>query len=400
MHSECKFTSFISIVMINRILEDKILLLSKQYPAINVTGPRQSGKTTLIKEIFPKHRYYSLEEPEVRLLAEGDPKGFLQGIGEKVILDEVQHVPNLFSYLQQQLDNSTENGNVILSGSQSFLMNNHISQSLAGRVANMKLLPLSCAELKSASIDINSTENLIFTGFYPRLYKEKIHPLDFYPYYIETYLQRDIRQLKNVGNLNLFMRFLKLCAGRVGNVLNLSSLANDADISVNTAKSWLSLLEASYIVHFVYPYSGNVNRRLIKMPKLYFYDTGLVCSLLNIEKEQQVSDFYMRGNLFENMIFSELIKNRFNQGRQTPFYFLRDSAGNEIDCVFEKADSLVFIEIKMSKTLSSSHLKGINSFQKTIKTNQTSYVIYDGNEELAYQNVNFINWRNLDNLFL
>lgn len=397
---KCKITPFIFIIMIYREIENKIRVLAQKYPAINITGPRQSGKTTLIKQLFASHRYFSMEDTDIRLFAEEDPKGFLHSAGNKIILDEVQRTPMLFSYLQQQLDNNTENGNVILSGSQSFLLNEHISQSLAGRVANMKLLPLSYQELKLANLAEMSLNGLIFHGFYPRLYKDNIAPVDFYPYYIETYVERDVRQLKNIGSLTAFTRFLKLCAGRIGSILNVSSLANDADISVNTAKSWLSLLEASYILFFIQPYAKNVNRRLVKMPKLYFYDTGLACSLLGIESEQQIGDFYLKGNLFENMIFAELLKNRFNQGLPVAFYYLRDSKGNEIDCVVEKPGTEIFIEIKMSRTLSQDHLKGIFSFQKLKDTQSESYVIYAGEEEIKFKNVNFVNWKNINNIAL
>jgi predicted AAA+ superfamily ATPase len=386
--------------MITRQIGKKALALAKKYPALVVTGPRQSGKTTLVKQLFDSHAYFSLENPDTRLFAEEDPRGFLASAGNKIILDEVQQVPQLFSYLQEVLDNRTKNGQVILSGSQSFLLNDRISQSLAGRVAGIKLLPLSYQELKTAGVARPSLSKFLFKGCYPRLYKEKIAPTDFYPYYIETYLQRDVRQLRNVGNLNTFMRFLKLCAGRIGNILNISSLANDANISVNTVKLWLSLLEASYILFFVQPYFKNVNRRLVKMPKLYFYDTGLACSLLDIENERQIENFYLQGNLFENMVFSELVKNRFNQGLQTPFYFLRDSKGNEIDCVVEKTTTEIFMEIKMSATCSTNHLKGINSFQQTQDTTRKSYVIYTGQKELRYNNVQFINWENIDQIKL
>jgi predicted AAA+ superfamily ATPase len=301
--------------------------------------------------------------------------------------------------LQQILDNSSENGRVILSGSQSFLMNEKITQSLAGRVANLKLLPLSYHELKLANKNSQNIDNVLFTGGYPRLIHENIHPVDFFPHYVETYIQRDVRQLKNIENLSTFVKFIKLCAGRVGNIVNYSSLASDADISVNTAKSWLSLLEASFIIYFVPPYSGNVNRRLIKMPKLYFYDTGLVCSLLNIENKNQLEPFYLRGNLFENMVFSELLKSRYNKGLPANFYFLRDSKGCEIDCIIEKADKLIMIEIKSSETFSSSHQKNILTFRREF-SKTTDYVIYSGKNEASYNDIKYCNWQNIEQLEL
>ena len=385
--------------MINRNIEKVLFALLQKYPAINITGPRQSGKTTLVKKLNGDYNYFSLENPDTRLFAENDPRGFLGAAGEKFILDEVQYVPALFSYLQEILDNSRENGKVILLGSQSFLMNRHISQSLAGRVASLKLLPLSYSELKAAKLNSQHIDNVLFNGGYPRLYNENIEPVHFFPHYIETYLQRDIRLLRNIENLTAFVRFIKLCAGRVGNILDLSSLANDAGVSVNTVKSWLSLLEASYIIYFVQPYSGNVNRRMIKSPKLYFYDTGLACSLLNIEQEKQLEIFYLRGNLFENFVFSELLKSRFNAGLPANFHFLRDAKGVEIDCVQELPEGLRFIEIKSSATLSAEHIKNILQLKKLFSKTE-NYVIYSGKEEPVYHDVKFVNWKNIEQTYI
>jgi len=383
--------------MINRNIERVLFTLLQKYPAINITGPRQSGKTTLVKNLNENYNYFSLENPDTRIFAESDPRGFLHSAGKKFILDEVQYVPELFSYLQEVLDNSRENGKVILLGSQSFLMNQHISQSLAGRVASLKLLPLSYSELKAAKLDSQNINTVLFKGGYPRLYNDNIDSVHFFPFYIETYLQRDIRLLRNIENLTTFVRFIKLCAGRVGNILDLSSLANDANISVNTVKSWLSLLEASYILYFVQPYSGNVNRRMIKSPKLYFYDTGLACSLLNIEHEKQLETFYLRGNLFENFVFSELLKTRFNAGLPANYYFLRDAKGVEIDCVRELSEGVRFVEIKSSTTLSADLIKNILLLKKVFSGTE-NYVVYAGTEEPIYHNVKFINWQNIEQL--
>ena len=394
MQLDCKFTPYTVIHVIYREISPKLLSLLEKYPAVNITGPRQSGKTTLAKSIANGYHYFSFENIDTRSFAEEDPRGFLHSAGERFILDEVQVVPTIFSYLQETLDNSRENGKVILLGSQSFLMNERIAQSLAGRVSNLKLLPLSYSELKMANIANQNIDSNLFKGGYPRLYKEQIDPIDFFPHYFETYLQRDVRLLKNIGNLRAFIRFIKLCAGRVANVLNISALANDAEISVNTAKSWLSVLEASYILFLVQPYTPNVNRRLIKSPKLYFYDTGLVCSLLNIEQERQVENFYLRGNLFENFIFSELIKNRYNKGLPANFYYMRDAKGVEIDCVIEQPDKSIFLEIKLSETLSLAHLKNIQILQKEFLNTQ-SFLIYSGETEPIFHRTQCINWRNL-----
>jgi predicted AAA+ superfamily ATPase len=281
-----------------------------------------------------------------------------------------------------------------LLGSQSFLLNQHISQSLAGRVASLKLLPLSYSELTVAGINSQNIDTMLFNGGYPRLYSENIEPAYFFSNYIETYLQCDVRLLKNIENQTAFVRFIKLCAGRVGNILDLSSLARDANIAVNTVKSWLSILEASYILYFVQSYSGNVNRRMIKSPKLYFYDTGLVYSLLNIEQAKQLDTFYLRGNLFENFVFSELIKLRFNAGLPANYYFLRDAKGVEVDCVTEMSNGLRFIETKSSETLLLDHIKNIMSlrmlFQKT-----EDYVIYAGKNIADFREVKFVNWQEI-----
>jgi len=385
--------------MINRLLENKLYSLLEKYPAVNITGPRQSGKTTLAKNISGDYQYFSLENIDMRTFAEEDPRGFLNLAGKRFILDEVQYVPSLFSYLQEILDNSDENGKVILLGSQSFLMNEHISQSLAGRVANLRLLPLSYSELKMAKLASQNIDNVLFMGGYPRLFKDNIDPVDFFPHYIETYLERDVRQLKNIGNLNTFIRFIKLCAGRIGNILNISSLANDAGISVNTAKSWLSILEASYITFFLQPYTPNINRRLIKSPKLYFYDTGLVCSLLNIERVSQIENFYMRGNLFENFVFSELVKNRYNKGLPANYYFLRDAKGIEIDGVIENPDKNIFIEIKLSETLLFSHLKNMELMRKEFSKTE-NYLIYSGKTEPLFHQTLCVNWQNIADINL
>jgi len=382
--------------MIYRNIEQSLFSLMQKYPAINITGPRQSGKTTLVKEFLKEYRYFSLENPDVLMFAKEDPRGFIRSAGERFIFDEVQNVPALFSYLQQEIDDGKPNGSIILLGSQSFLINERISQSLAGRVANLKLLPLSNRELQSANLLPDNINRLLVSGGYPRLYKEKMLSTEFYPHYIETYLQRDVRLIKNIGDLNAFNRFMKLCAGRVGNILNLSTLANDTDVSLNTVKSWLSVLEASYIIFFIQPYSPNANRRWVKMPKLYFYDTGLACALLNIESEMQIDSFYMKGNLFENMIFSELVKERYNNGLPAQFFFMRDAKGNEVDCVIEKAGETIFVEIKMSETLSSSHQKNIWLFRKELPTKLTDCVVYSGNEDVIYHNIRHCNWKNVD----
>ncbi|MCK4379143.1 MAG: ATP-binding protein, partial [Deltaproteobacteria bacterium] len=284
--------------MIERILADKCQELVQKYPLLTITGPRQSGKTTLVRTLFHHYRYLSFEDPDIRLYAAEDPRGFLQEYPDHVILDEVQRVPEIFSYLQTHTDLKNENGQFILTGSQHFLLSEGISQSLAGRTGILHLLPLSLEEIGTTSI--SSLESYLLKGGYPRLHDHHIDPADFFPGYTATYLERDIRLIKNIVNLPIFERFLRLCAGRVGQLVNFSSLADDVGISHNTVKAWLSLLETSFIVFRLQPHYKNYKKRLVKMPKLYFWDSGLLCSLLGIETESQLASHFLCGNIFES----------------------------------------------------------------------------------------------------
>lgn len=381
--------------MIDRIIQTRILSVSEKFPAIVITGPRQSGKTTLIKNVFPTYRYFSFEDPDIRLFAESDPRGFLNNAGDNFIIDEVQRIPEIFSYLQAITDNNNK-VSIILSGSQSFLLNEKISQTLAGRVAIFKLLPFSIQELINGGIMTSNVNEQMFKGFYPRLFNNNIAPMDFYPNYVETYIERDVRQLRNIGDLNNFIRFTKLCANRTGQILNISSLSNDAGISVNTAKSWLSVLEASYIIYFLHSFYKNYNKRLIKMPKMYFYDTGLVCSLLNIENSSQLENFYLKGNIFENLVVTEFVKSRLNRGLKPNLFFWRDSKGVEVDLIIEKADAEIPVEIKMTQTLSASNFKGLNYYKKISKNTKPGYLVYGGDENITQTDNNYIGWKNIE----
>jgi predicted AAA+ superfamily ATPase len=384
--------------MIKRVIEDKIRQLAEKFPVISVTGPRQSGKTTLIKSMFPDWRYESLEDPDTRLFATTDPRKFLES-DKKIIIDEIQRVPELFSYIQTNTDKANINGHYIISGSQSFLLNQHISQSLAGRVAILNLMPLSLSELREHGITVTRYETLIYQGFYPRLYDRNIDPVDFYPNYIQTYIERDVRLLQNIHDLTLFVRFLKLCAGRVGQLLNLNSLANDCGISPNTAKSWISVLEASYIIFLLQPHHRNFNKRLVKMPKLYFIDTGLASSLLEIRSENQLSTHYLRGVLFENLIISEFIKERYNRGLRNNCYFWRDNKGIEIDCIIENGNNLTPVEIKSSNTFNQDFFKHLNWWNKlTDNSNKNSFVIYGGDLSRNMKEGALLSWQELSDV--
>lgn len=379
--------------MIKRIIKDKIIQLAEKFPVISVTGPRQSGKTTLIKSIFPDYRYESLEDPDTRLFAINDPRKFLNE-GKKMVIDEIQRAPELFSYMQSNSDKTNINGQFIISGSQSFLLNQHISQSLAGRVAILNLMPLSLFELMDHGIPVSVYEKLIYQGFYPRLYDRNIEPVDFYPNYIQTYIERDVRLLQNIHDLTLFVRFLKLCAGRIGQLLNINSLANDCGVSPNTAKSWVSVLEASFIIFLLQPHFKNFNKRLVKMPKLYFIDTGLASSLLGVQSENQLSTHYLRGALFENFIISEFIKTRLNHGLRNNCYFWRDNKGMEIDCIIESGNKLTPIEIKSGNTFNQDFFRNLNYWNKLSGNPvKNSYVIYGGDSSRLTKDGALLSWR-------
>ncbi len=344
--------------MINRTLKDKLLSLAKQYPILTLTGPRQSGKSTLLKNTFPNYRYVSLEDPDMREFAQTDPRGFLRSYSNRVILDEVQRVPTLFSYLQTHVDQINDVGMFLLAGSQNFLLMPNVTQSLAGRAAVLKLLPFSHTELFAANRLPETLEEEIFQGMYPRIYDKSLNANEYYRFFTETYVQHDVRLLKNIGDLDSFIRFLKLCAGRIGQLLNLSSLANDCGISVPTAKNWLSVLEASYIAHTLKPFHSKFSKRFVKTPKLYFYDTGLACSLLGIRTANDLESHFLRGGLFENLIVNEFIKNAFNQAQEPNLSFLRDQQGREVDLIDETNDCAY--EMKSGLTFSMEFFKNLH----------------------------------------
>lgn len=385
------------IIMYKRTLANKINQLAQSFPIVAVTGPRQSGKTTLLRDIFADYNYVSLEDLDMREFAESDPRGFLTAYNDGAILDEVQRVPQLFSYLQTHVDTTKRAGEFILSGSQNFLLLENISQSLAGRVALLKLLPLSLEELRNAHYPLNNLEELIFNGCYPKIYYDHINPTDWYPNYIQTYIERDVRLIKNISDLSTFQRFLKMCAHRCGQLLNLSSLATDCGITHNTAKSWLSILEASFIIFLLQPYHSNFNKRLVKMPKLYFYDTGLICSLLTITDYSQLNTHYMRGALFENFVITEFYKHYLNQGKIPHLYFWRDKSGHEIDCIIEDSNKIYAIEIKAGKTIASDYFTGLN-YWHALQPSTNNYLIYSGDVQQKRANSQVVSWKNINSI--
>jgi len=351
-----------------------LIELSRQFKAVAVIGPRQSGKTTLVRSTFLTKPYANLENPETRRFAIEDPKGFLASYPDGAVLDEIQRVPELFSWLQVVLDEHPNPGMFILTGSNNFLLEEKISQSLAGRVGYLHLLPLSIREIGELEINMNA---LLYKGGYPGVFDMPGGAKHFYPNYIRTYVERDVRQLKNISDLYTFERFVRLCAGRVGQLLNLSNLAVECGIDGKTAASWLGVLEASFVVFRLYPWHENFNKRIVKMPKLYFYDTGLVSSLLGIEYASQWEYHPLRGAIFENLVILEHQKRMFNSGQRGKLYFWRDSNGNEVDLIIDSGGIKKAVEIKSGQTIHPDFFKGIGYWNK-ISGSTGGSIIYGG----------------------
>lgn len=365
--------------LIPRTAEPLLAGFARQYPVLTITGPRQSGKTTLCRKVFPDKRYLSLENPDTRQFAREDPRGFLAGLPDGAILDEIQHVPDLLSYIQTIVDNDERPGLFILTGSQQFEVSNAISQSLAGRTALLKLLPFSMEELEAQLAGL-SIDRMLLAGFYPRIWKDGLNPAQALAAYLETYVERDIRQLVGIRDLTLFQRFATLCAGRVGQLLNFSSLAADTGVSHQTARNWLTLLEASYIVFRLPPYAANIAKRLVKSPKLYFYDVGLAVHLLGLENELHVSRDPLRGNLFENMVVIEALKYRLHRGRRANLHFYRDSNNNEVDLLLGLGPDLYPVEIKAGMTINRDYFRGLERFAAAHPTPRGGALVYGGDE--------------------
>lgn len=364
--------------MYQRFIKAELEALVIDYPVVTVMGPRQSGKTTLVKTTFPQMPYVNLEALDVQEIAQLDPKSFLARYPDGVILDEIQRVPSLLSYIQVIVDERQKKGMFILTGSHQLELHQAITQSLAGRTALLNLLPMSLAELMEAGIEISMDEALL-KGGYPRIFKDQLDPTKAYRNYFQTYVERDLRQIINVKDLVQFQRFIRLCAGRVGQLLNLESLGNEVGVSSNTIKEWISVLEASFILLRLQPFHENFGKRMIKSSKLYFTDVGLACYLLGIESIEQVSRDPLRGNLVENLVVLELIKARFNQGLDPQIYFFRDAHGHEIDIIFQSGNKLIPIEIRASKTFNKDFLKRLYFFQKLVgERANNGYVIYGG----------------------
>ncbi|MHA8050403.1 ATP-binding protein [Aquirufa sp. ROCK-SH2] len=359
-----------------REAEEKVLQMAKDFKAIAIVGPRQSGKTTLVKKIFPDKKYVNFENPDIRQFAIEDPRGFLSNYLEGAIFDEIQRVPHLFSYLQQIIDESQKMGMFILTGSNNFLLQENISQSLAGRIAYLNLLPFTLKEINEPELPLNE---LLLKGSYPPVYQQAIDTQQWYANYIRTYVERDVRLIKNITNLYLFERFIKLCAGRIGQLLNMNSLAIELGVDNKTIAAWISVLETSFVVFRLQPYHQNYNKRITKMSKLYFYDTGLACNLLGIQTAEQLDFHPFKGAIFENWVVLEFLKKRFNQGKSNNLYFWRDSAGNEVDLLIDNGNQILPVEIKSGQTITNQFFKGLLYWNK-ITESTGGTLIYAGTE--------------------
>ncbi len=381
--------------MIRRTLEPRLLKLAGQFPVVSVTGPRQSGKTTLVRDLFNEYEYLNCENLDVRMAAEEDPRRFLRLRRSRgAIIDEAQRVPALFSYLQGVVDDSGEMGQFILTGSQNFLLLEKITQSLAGRVAVNHLMPFDACEMRVGEIFANDIDDQLLNGCYPPLHDRGIAPEDFFPAYIETYVERDVRSIKNISNLALFQKFLVLTAGRVGQIVNLTNLGNEVGVDHKTIDSWLSILEASFILFKLPPYYRNLNKRIVKQPKIYFLDTGLLCSLLGIRSTEQLVCHPLRGGIFENYIISEHAKQCFHRGERPNMFFWRDRSGHEIDLIVERGLELRAYEVKAGETVRSDMFRNLEYFASLFELPADQcQVIYGGAQAQSFRNAQVIPWR-------
>jgi predicted AAA+ superfamily ATPase len=377
--------------MIKRSISEELLDCCTEYPVVTVFGPRQSGKTVLVRENFPDKPYYLLEDPDTRQAAEMDPREFLGQMKEGAVLDEIQRLPVLLSYIQGIVDKAQQPGMFILTGSHQPDLHRAISQSLAGRTALLTLLPFSLEELQQFQTEWDAYD-LIVKGAFPRLHEKKLKPERFFNGYLQTYVERDVRALISLKDLNRFQQFLTLLAGRIGQVINYTSLSNDTGVSATTIKNWISVLKASYVVFELSPFFENIRKRVVKSPKLYFTDTGLAAFLLGIRTAEQAARDPLRGGLYENLIILEIMKYRLNQGRRPDLYFFRDTHGSEVDLIIREQGKLFPVEIKSSVTFSKSFLKGIERFRSlTSNCRADGAILYNGEQRFQVKNVHIFN---------
>ncbi|HFA47975.1 MAG TPA: ATP-binding protein [Bacteroidetes bacterium] len=385
-------------MILKRLLLEKASDLLTKYPVLAITGPRQSGKTTFCKQLCPNYQYLNMELADNQEYARQDPHGFMDAFQGGVILDEVQNVPELFPYIQFYTDERRRQGEYILSGSQHFLLLEKITQSLAGRVALFNLLPFSLEELKGTDWELDAWQQYAWTGFYPRIYEAGILPNDFYPDYLQTYVERDVRQIVNVSDLNLFKSFIASCAGRCGQLFKAAQIGNEIGVDAKTIRKWLSILETSFIVYRLQPYHKNFSKRIVKTPKLYFYDVGLAAHLLGIRSEKDLDVHFAKGALFENMAINELSKNLFNRHERPSFYFWQDNNSNEIDLLVDKITSREIIEIKAGKTVNKSFFSNLEKYKKLDKDVTQSWLVYGGAQSQQRLGTNVISWKNLSRI--
>lgn len=379
--------------MIQRTAEATLHRLAKGFPVICVTGPRQSGKTTLAKKAFPDKPYISLEDPDIARLAREDPRGLLDSYKDGLILDEAQAVPEIFLYLKTAIDKDPVPGRYIVTGSYQFSLLEGVTESLAGRAAFVTLYPFSVQELKGAGIPLSEPFETLLKGFYPPVYDREVTVYDWYTNYISSYIERDVRSVINVKDLGQFQIFVKMCASRVGQLLNLSALAQDCGITHNTAKSWISVLESSGIVFLLKPYHNNYGKRLVKSPKLYFVDTGVVCRLLGIKDAEQLFMHPNRGNIFECFVVAEMLKNRLNKGLSPELYFWRDNTGNEVDVIYEDGSVIRSVEIKSGKTFSTEYTSGLETWMRFSGEDPASCsIVYAGDMEMKMKEITVKKW--------
>ncbi len=388
-----------SLGMIRREIEQELAECSREYPVICITGPRQSGKTTLARAVFSKHGYVSFEDPIVRGYFAEDPLGFLDRYRDGAIFDEVQHVAPLFSHLQGMVDDNPVPGRFILTGSQHFGMTERIAQSLAGRSAILELLPFSLDELRCGKFLADDLNSAMWNGCYPPVHDRGLKPNRWYRNYVSTYVQRDVRQISQVHDLDVFTRFMRLCAGSVGQLLNSSRLATELGVDHKTIRKWISVLQASYVLQLLPPYHRNFRKRLVKTPKLYFYDTGLACHLLGIQKPDQLSEHPLRGALFENWVFSELAKNMVNRGESAQFYFWRTQGGQEVDFVIDNGNVMLAIECKSGMTVKPD---AVGAIERTVAHWQGAPVrktiVYGGQQSAKIRECSILPWKQLGHL--
>jgi hypothetical protein len=379
---------------IPRLISEEALASAKEFPILTITGPRQSGKTTLSKHLFGHLPYYNLENPDTRDLIAADPRAFIRQNPDGAIIDEIQRLLEIMSYIQTTVDEN-KNSRFVITGSNQFSMLEKVSQSLAGRTVILKLLPFCLEEIAVVSANL-TVDELIFMGSLPAIYSEGRQPARVYRNYYETYVERDVRQLINVKDISLFRKFMKLCAGRTGQILNASQLANETGVAVNTIKAWLSVLETSFIIYLLPPWYDNISKRLVKSPKMYFYDVGVATYLLGIKSAEQVERDPLRGGLFENMVINEIVRKFYNSGQDADVFFYRDKQGNEVDALVKSGQDIIPVEIKSSETFHSEFLKNLKHFQAIYPERiLKSILVYAGKSEQEVKKINIVNYKNI-----